>query len=298
MKKTGNQEITNMNIKNQVVQYINHVENVEYLNLVLSTAGIETLLDCIVETLTGESYEEIFSTYLFIYDVKRFSLSRNHKDLYKKLYSSPVIEAIHRNVFSDNHFIRSASIQTLGKLRNRTSIPLLEEAFNRYKGNDPILIPDLITEMFWLQRKENWRIVEQLMRSQSYLSRWSVLEILDQASYKDPKNKKGFKRIKAYVERLWRDQNPLIRAEADYTYRELMFLESMELLTKANKRKGRHALNKIKPKITFSSVRFDFESYLYENHQYDYHVEEFEWFIDKLKSEEKKLIDVILTNYK
>ena len=196
---------------------------------------------------------------------------------------SLIVKNLECLLLSTNHFIRRQVIYTLGKTCSYSSVYTLLKAFNALRDTDPILLPGLLGEMGWLGADNFWEIVEDMMTTQGYTTRWAVIEVLSQ--FLGQVQDETFQSKYKCFERLRQDSNYLVRSEAEYEYQLLKFRAEMHMLPRAERKKKRRELKQqYKPILYFASIVTAFENHLYSNDLNRYSVDELEAFIEAMSA--------------
>ena len=272
-----------MFIRELILGYVEHVKDFTYMESLLAMADIDTVFDELAELLGSENGEQASIANLFIRDIALLAPEHIGREFKRKIRDSYLIEALNSNIFSKNHFVRYDSIYTLGKLGITRSINLLIEAFHTYKETDPIILPGLVFELFWLQENDDWEIVGSLLQSPNYPTRWSTLRILDHTVYQYPNDPKPAKFKKSCIKKLIKDENQLIQQEAIYQNLKLEYAEKTLDLPKKEKRIIlKKEVESFKPSICFMNVQIQFTNYLIETKKTSYTINELKSFIDKM----------------
>jgi len=272
-----------VDIKAQILLYRDHIDDWDYVDSVLQAAGnTQNLFDALIEILQTGDWDCLEAT-SFILDLCLFAPKRLGQEFVKMLDASTVIEALRKNVFAANHFVRGDSVYTLGKLINRESANTLVEAFYQFKERDPLMLDGLLFEIRWLKQSTDWTLIEAMAQSSSYLTRWAALEVLEHFVDFDADS-----RCQHHLSILQKDEQLLVQQEAVYLHRELQFLEEIKNLPKSEKRKRRKALEKTKlPIIRFWDISRQFSNRLGQRQQSDYQVAELEQFVEEFTASHK-----------
>lgn len=175
-------------IKTQILRYINHINDIDYLATIVNLTSAEALWEIIAQLLRSEDYETFDLTCLFIRDLVLFSSRDPDCEEFVKDYpQSCVVKTLEQLLFCANHFTRHQLIYTLGKTCSYDSLDVLNQAFIELRDTDPLLLPRLIGEMGWLGAENFWELIESMMMSQVYVTRWAVVDILDEVSGEAPR---------------------------------------------------------------------------------------------------------------
>lgn len=270
-------------IATSILKYLSYIEDTEYLTAIVTSTSLEELYNIICGLLRADDFETFDLTCLFIRDMvligNRVPACKEFVESYPE---SAIVETLERLLLSDNHFIRRQTIYTLGKTCSYSSVEALSQAFNILRDVDPILLPRLIGEMGWLGAENFWELIEDMMTSQVYLTRWAVIEALSQFGDDAQAQDEMFQSKYQCFDRLRQDSNLLVRAEAEYEYQLLLIRRETHKLPEAERKKKRQELGRHQP-VYFSTIESVFENYLYTNDLHQYSVDELEAFIEGMK---------------
>jgi hypothetical protein len=267
----------------KIRKYINYLGDAEYMADVVTSPGA---VDSMIKFLQSNDREIINDTCFFIRDFV-LSCSQNHtcRQSWESQLKSAIIPEIENLLFADNHFIRKDAVYTLGKICSYDSIPVMLNAFYQLRDRDPILLPRLIGELFWLGINNPWDIIDSMAVSDRYTTRWAVVDVLGKFGCNSP-NDEDFLRAHKLCDRLRRDAHRLVREEAKYNYQylELQRRKHQENMSKAEYRQQRKELKKISTFLPFGNIISQFGHYMYEHNLHTYTSEELETFIKKIKN--------------
>ena len=269
-------------LETKILNYLNYLGDSEYMAEVSTSPGA---VDTLIELLQSNNEETVSYACLFITDFV-LSCSQNNicKQSWKKLESA-IIPQLEHLVFADNHFIRKQVIYTLGKICSYNSVPVLLHALHELGDRDPILLPRLVGELFWLGVDNRCDVIESIIVSKQYTTRWAVVDALGEFIYHLPNEEdETFLMRYKFNNQLRQDSHPLVQAEAEYKYQflELNRRKHQENMSKSDYKKQRKELKKIKPVLCFSSVRNQFSNYMYNRNLYTYTTKALEEFIEMI----------------
>ncbi|GAB1541877.1 hypothetical protein NUACC21_45500 [Scytonema sp. NUACC21] len=269
-------------LETKILSYLNYLGDSEYMLEVVTTSGA---VDTLIKLLQSGDKEIVGYTCLFITD---FVLSRSCNETNKQLWDGnlelAIVPELERLVFADNFFIRKQVIYTLGKICSYESLPVLLRAFHQLRDRDPILLPRLVGELFWLGSNNRFDIITSMAASHRYTTRWSALAALQEFLYDlQPQDETCLMRYK-FSDHLRHDSHLLVKAEAEYEYQvlELNRRKYQENLSKSEYRRQKKELKKLKPSLSFSNICNLFSNYMYTHDLSTYTVEELENFIERL----------------
>jgi HEAT repeat protein len=268
-----------------ILNYLDYLQDVDYLATLVNSVSSVELCNIINELLQSENIETVSSTCLFIRDLALFGLQHPDCKTFVQGNSwAAIVTIIEQLLFSQNHFIREQAIYTLGKTGSYSSIPVLNQAFNAFRDIDPLLLPRLIGEMGWLGAENLWALLDSMISSPVYITRWAVLSVLPEFGGDDAQvQNELFQGKFKCIEQLHQDSNPLIQAEAEYEYQLLKFRSEMHNIPKAERKKNRKNLERYyKPAFCYDGISIRFTNYLYTKGLTQYSVDELEAFISTM----------------
>jgi hypothetical protein len=252
-------------------------ENKQYILETIDASPPSHSIDSICKLLRSTQSETFRVTALFVRDTIRLTeFSSPDLRLFHDLYpSSDIITVLEQSIFSDDYFIRSESILTLGSTYSYNSKNVLSSAFEKFRDSDPLLLHLLISVMESLEVSKINSYINSIVSSPSYLTRWSIVEKIHEAVHDE---------IPSWVETLRQDECELIRAETEYEYQTKIKSLQTPILSKAEQRQRAKDIKKIKPAISFSMLRMQFCNYLSRQGLSKYTVYELERYVDELLS--------------
>lgn len=268
-------------LQRNIRNYISHLGDSEYMaEIVTSPNAVNTL----VKLIQIHDREMIGDICLFLRDFV-IACSRNNicKQVWENELELAIIPQLENLLFIDNHFIRRTIIYTLGKICSYNSIPVMVNLFDEVRDKDPILLPLLIGELFWLGVENGWQIVENMTMSNNYTTRWSVMETLRRFIYSSHEDETFLMRYK-FCQQLRSDIHSLVRTEAEYEYQFLeLNRQKHQDMSKSDYKKQTKALKKqLEPHLYFSNLAIQFSNSLYQQNLYTYSIQELENFISQL----------------
>lgn len=184
--------------------------------------------------------------------------------------NSTIVSTLEELVFTNNHFIRSHAVYTLGKTCSYGSKNVLVSAFDRFIDTDPLLLNRLINEMGWLGVENMDNYLERMATNTSYLTRWAAVEFIYQS----------IKRLPNWAELLRQDPYELIRLEAEYECQQVLKSLQTSSLSKSEQRRRAKEIEQIKPKISFQQLNLKFIHDLSVKRTIEYTVAELEAYLD------------------
>lgn len=285
-------------IENKIKEFIDNFEDANYVSSIFAVAGVPAVIEALKVILTSGDKTSTLTALTFIRDV-RFGVCVVDEDIraeFSKLLPE-LFPAFKGCVFSDNYFIRTQAIYTIGKLCYRENIPILIEAFESYKTTDPLSIPGLFFELGWLGSEELQDLINEMINHPNYLFRWSTLEFFNSSKYQVDSEQHNL--VKEQLAILQNDENKLVKAEANHLYAKVLLDEKKPNLAKAEFKAEVKSIKKIEPEIRFDSIEVVFQRYLSVAKKSNYSLEELDLFTQqysvwhKLKSYEDFITDMI-----
>jgi hypothetical protein len=272
-----------MGMEHKILYYIDSIQDINYIADIVESLPYPALENLITNLLNSEYDEEVALICLFIRDVMTFGSSNPECRKFKENYpKSKILEKIEDLVFSNNHFIRSQAIYTLGKTCSYGSVEVLSRAFDIFKDTDPLMLPTLISEMGWLGSGKFLKMMESIIASKFYTTRWVALAILPDISKDDAElENERFKANKNWINKLQEDSSIFIRLEAEYEYQLLGFKRNLSNLTRGEiKRNKKNLDQEFKPVVSFQSAALKFTRQLNMDGKSEYSVSDFQSFIE------------------
>lgn len=270
-----------MNVQEQIAQYLDHLEDWNYVEAILNATDLQTLFATITLILCSRNEDNIKGANLFLRDVVLLAPEQISQNFKANFPPQTIIKALEDNVFANNWFVRSDSVCTLGKLGLTMSIPTLVKAFNQSIETDPLLLPELFFELSWLQGESDWALLSKALHSHHYLSRWAALPEIGR-HFVDPGKIEGFSQQKELVKSMLDDLNGYVKQEAQYEYQRLLYLQKAKGASRKEKKQLKRELDQYEPPVMFMDVEIQFGNYLYNSSQRDYQLSELEDFVDRL----------------
>jgi hypothetical protein len=255
-------------------------ENKDYISEITTALPLSQIFDLICKLLRSADSENFRVTALFIQDIIRLAKhgTPDFKPFHDSYPSSEIITILEQSILSDNYFIRSQAISTLGQTSSYTGGDILIQAFNLFRDTDPLLLARLISQIRYFKVANVDSCIQFIIHSNRYLARWAIVESLHEAIHDE---------IPQWVEVLRQDRHELVKTEAEYEYQCKIKSLQTPILSKAEQRQRAKDIKKIKPVISFGIVRFSFEKHLLHNGVNQYTVNELESFVDRLWDESR-----------
>ncbi len=258
---------------------LGYLGDLDYMAEIVTSPGA---VDALIRLLQSNDNLSIGDACLFIRD---FVLSCSRNDICKKAWESElesaIIPVLEHLLFADNHFTRQQVVYTLGKICSYDSVPVMLNAFYQLRDRDPILVPQLIIQLFELGIEDCLELIYSTAASDRYTTRWAIVAALDLFNY-DSRNLEDpiFLMRYDFYQQMRHDLHPLVRAEAEYKYQflELQRRKHRENLSKSKYNKQRKALKSLE--ISFVDVDDRFIENMLNHNLHTYTVEELEKFID------------------
>ena len=274
--KTG-KGICRFMIEAAIADYIDHLGDPGYFATVISSTGEQGLIDALARIIRSDDDERVNQACLFIRDLiliaPKHGVGLAFRDRY---YASPIIDELERALIADNHFIRKHAIYTLGKTGSTRSITEMYRAFDLLSERDPVILPRLVGEIWWLEQdKKNWSMIDRMTGGTHYTTRWASLQAIAPYSRFE-----GLQEVMLRcIECLRADDEPLVRAEAEYRYREIALAGVSPELSKAEYKRRRRELDRSRPEVCFQDIELWFVHFLIAHHMVSYSLGDLEQFM-------------------
>ena len=269
-------------IATRILHCLNYLQDIDYVAQIVNSTSQAKLCNIINELLQSQDSETVGLTCLFIRDLVISGSRHPDCDKFVQDYSkSSIIKTLENLLFSQNHFIRCQAVYTLGKTDSYSSIFALNQAFHVFRDTDPILLPRLIGEMGWLGTDRFWSLLDSMIDSPIYITRWAAIAVLKEFNSGDEGSRDElFQGKLKCIEKMRRDSNLLVQAEAEYEYQFLKFRSESYDLLKTDRKRQRKALERqYRPAVRFSYISNMFKNHLYDKGLNQYSIDELEEFI-------------------
>ncbi len=241
-----------MSVVAQIRGYLDRVEDIDYLENILSEVPLSDLFRDLLQLIQGPSADDVGRADLFIRDVI-YRAKRNNGPFNEQLFAAGIPSAYVQNVFREDFGIRRNSVSTLGIFHDWWSAKQIENAVVFSELNDPTLLPRLVRLTMFQNQWKDWTLPKRIVNSSDFLVRWSMLEVLDHNLHFPLPRYEILSEAKACLVNLQQDVNPMVKGEADFLRSRMDYYEIMATLPKPEKRKRSKAINQATPKIRFDS---------------------------------------------
>lgn len=272
-------------VKASIFKYLAHLHDADYLGAIATSMPLSEFCNIVSLLLQSEDNETVGLTMLFITDLVMASSHHPQCAEFAEQYpTSLVVKTLEHMVSSPNHYICTQAVYTLGKTCSYDSIDAINQAFFKLRDIAPLALPRLMGEMGWLGADNFWELLESMISSPVYATRWAVLGILHEFNSDQPIEEDELYQHKCkLVEKLRQDSNMYVRLEAEYEYQLLKFRSESYELPKAERRKQRKNLQlQYQPPYRFAAISSKFLNTLNNKGQKEYSISELESFIDAL----------------
>jgi hypothetical protein len=250
-------------------------EDTEYIAKIVNAFPFVKTSTLICNLLRSIEYETFSMTGLFLRDAILYG--NRDKACHQFIGEYPeslIVKTLEELIFSDNYFIQSEAIYTLGKTCSYSSKDALSQAFDQFWESNPFLLHKLLNEMQWLGVENLERCIEKMANSSRYLTRWAAVKYIYSYTieYQTPPD---------WVEMLRRDKYKTIFKEAEYEYQRALKSLQRTTLSKAEQRKRAKEIKKIEPILSFDTASSKFRNFLSQNGLSKYEVTDIEAYIDR-----------------
>ncbi len=272
------EELVEFNIYNY-----HYSQDLEYLLNIVNTLSFSEFERILCQLLKSLDREIVSDTCFAIRDL---IVSYSHRydefaEFGKKYAESLIVKTVESLLFSENRNTVRDAIYTLGKTGSYISIPALNKAFYHLKDTDPFMLPRLFSEMKWLGLENFWELVDSMISSENYFTRWAAIHELPAFIDENDEEKSILSDNKyKYLERLKQDSNKFVRIEAEYRYK-MIFQNIEESLPKKEQNKKRKELeSEYNSILNFESLSMSFSNYLSYKKLNNYTISQLEEFFD------------------
>jgi len=232
-----------------------------YLSRVVGGFETDRLIAEIVDLLHTEDVDKVHLTCLALRDLIMVCDDDHVADFQRTYHGSAIVAELERIARDGKRGVRGDAIYTLGKTGCTGSIPILMDVFRSSIQSDPLVLPQVLFEICWLDRSRLEGLVDEMLAGPSFLTRWATLE--------GPG-------ADIACGRLIHDPHDLVRAEAIFH----LALISRPVLPKTEAKRKRKELDSYRPSVSFTDIRIMFDHWLREGGRTDYSVDEVEMFVD------------------
>lgn len=148
-------------------------------------------MEFILESMKSE---EIHSCLILIRDLSiKGAVNSSHEEVdeFRELISkSDIFSKLNNLLYQHNLFVRKDVIYTIGKIYFKQNANMLAEAYKFYRKTDPLIIPDILFELSWLTNGDIWSFIDELIKDNHFLFRWSAVDLLRKYNKNDNKSNK------------------------------------------------------------------------------------------------------------
>jgi len=250
---------------------------------IVSNLSFSELEKILCQLLTSQNQDRINETCFMIRDSivcgNRYSELAEFREKYSK---SLIVKNLENLLFSCNRSIIKDAIYTLGKTCSYNSLPALEEAFYSLRDTDPLILSRLFCEMQWLGLDNFWELIDSMMSSDVFFTRWAVIDLLPLESEDNEENQNILsQKTHNCLEILKQDSHDLIQIEAEYKLLWMNFKIISKTLSKSERRKQRKQLERqYKTISSFETISILFEKYLNRKKMNSYTISKLSIFLD------------------
>lgn len=230
-------------------------------------------MEFILESMRSE---EIHSCLILIRDLSiKGAVNSSHEEVdeFRELISkSDIFSKLNNLLYQHNLFVRKDVIYTIGKIYFKQNANMLAEAYKFYRKTDPLIIPDILFELSWLTNRDIWSFIDELIKDNHFLFRWSAVDLLHKYNKNDNKSNK-------FIDSL------VLLSNDDNIY---VSNEAKELLKRSCMTKQISEFDEENLSITFLRLVIDFCNYQKTEKIRKYSIEDIEDYIKKKYEFNKK----------
>ena len=272
-------------VKASIFKYLAHLNDGDYMAAIANSMPLSEFYNILSILLQSEDNETVGLTTLFVADLVMAGFEHPDCAEFREQYpNSLVVKTLEEMVFSTEHYICTVAVYTLGKTGSYSSASAINRAFFKLRDVAPLALPRIMGEIGWLGAENFWELLDSMMSSPIYATRWAVLDVLQEFIGNDVrKEDELYQRKLRCVEQLRQDLNSHVRLEAEYECQLLIFRCESHELPKAERRKKRKDLiRQYKPVHCFAEISGKFINDLHNQKLKNYSISELELFIDKI----------------
>jgi hypothetical protein len=268
-----------MQLTQRILDYDNYLSESDYLDELAGSVAVADLFAAIVELLQSKDAKTLSTTLLFVQDLILWGPDENRQAIRKHYPDSTVVRVVEPLLWSDNHWIRQQTGYVLGKICSYSSVPVMIEAFHHWRDRDPLMLYFFMGELSWLGAENFHDLVEQMIASQCFVTRWVAASHLGRYQTSRRQQQRRFDLLR-------NDPTRLVSEEAEYEYRCHLLRVSggQEFHDEPPSRltERRAAIDqKYQPAVTFTHLRNVFHNYLSAKGLKDYTIPQLEAFIEQ-----------------
>ncbi len=243
---------TRAQLEKEIIDHLVLNDFKDCFNRLFSLADAHDVMGVLIELLRKTSY--VPSVCAFTRDLISLPSAKGEAKRFQAIYEgSKLSKELERLVLHGNYGERRDAIYTLGKTGHSKSLPQLKHAIAHWEVSDPLLLPPLVAE-FQCLGGDAFEIIEKLLESEQFLTRWAAVTLLDQ-----PKNKALRRK---HLNRLKGDSSKWVSSEAQ----RLGKIEDIREVANSDY-------------VSFDDLIVWFGNYLHQTNRADYQVSELEEFI-------------------
>lgn len=167
-----------------IAHYFDHLGEQAWIEQLVHTCGVAGVLGGISELVVSGAPEPAHNALTLARDlglrgiVDDDMVSRVRSEMPAQLFP-----ALQRGLYASAYSVRAGVVYTIGKLSFDDQAPLLRDAFERFRERDPLLLPRIVHELFWLLSAPEWSYVDRLASAAHRLIRWSALAAIEPFSF-------------------------------------------------------------------------------------------------------------------
>ncbi len=272
-------------VKASVFKYLAHLNDGDYMAAIANSMPLPEFYNVLSILLQSEDCETIGLTTLLIRDLVMAGFSHSGCAEFRAQYpNSLVVKTLEEMIFSTDHYICTTAAYTLGKTGSYSSVDAIHQAFLKLRDIAPLALPRLMGEIGWLGAENFWKLINSMMSSSVYATRWAVLDVLQEFNSNETGEENELYQGKLRcVKQLRQDLNSYVRLEAEYEYQLLIFrCESHELPKAERRKKRKEVIRQYKPVHCFAEISVKFINDLYNQKSKNYSISKLELFIDRI----------------
>ena len=268
--------MNNRALCDEIISCLDHSSDATYFSRILAQTDDASLENALLALLRGDD-AAVSDACLFIRDLITLAPPDENVARFRQQFPVSLVRELERLTFSDNYSIRRDAIYALGKTCSYESLPSLLATLEKWREGDPLILPSLLGEIWWLQVEDDFSLLEPLASSTRFLTRWAVLESLLHIHGDEAQQQK-----RRYFSELSHDSHQLVHEEANYCLHLLKLEEDKPSPPRKLPRSVRKAHNKrleeMRP-VCFSDIQICFWNNVREREMIAYSIEDIEKFV-------------------
>ncbi|WP_434425026.1 hypothetical protein [Nannocystis pusilla] len=254
----------------EIARYFDHLGERAWIEQLVHTWGVPGVLRGISDLVMSGAPEPAHNALTLARDLGiRGTVDADMTSRVRAEMPALLFPALRQGLHASAYSVRAGVVYTIGKLSFDDQAQLLRDAFEYFLERDPLLLPRIVHELFWLLPAPEWSYVERLASAAHRLIRWSTLAAVEPFSFGPGTD--AFGQQRRTYERLSTDACEPLAAES--RHRLAALLRGSEADADAA---GSPPL--VEPRLTFAGIEIGFTNQ--RPAAADYTIEELDAFVE------------------